>query len=100
MAKVGKTLGIALLSLAMLNCSSTGPQSLVANDSFELTYPIEEPNVDRKTGSIYDNGARLYPAGRSYAAGAVEVGDILTIILSESAQASRQTGLSTEDNLK
>jgi len=95
MAKVGKTLGIALLSLAMLNCSSTGPQSLVANDSFELTYPIEEPNVVRKTGSIYDNGARLYPAGRSYAAGAVEVGDLLTIILSESAQASRQTGLST-----
>ena len=80
----------------LVGCSSAGPSSLVANDSFELTYPVEVTNVKHNTGSIFDKGAKLYPAGRSYAAGTVEVGDIITIILNESAQASRVTGLTTE----
>ena len=89
---------ISAMSIAgvLIGCSSTGPSSLVANDSFELTYPVEVTDVKHNTGSIFDKGARLYPAGRSYAAGNVEVGDIITIILNESAQASRVTGLSTE----
>ena len=89
---------ISAMSIAgeLVGCSSAGPSSLVANDSFELTYPVEVTNVKHNTGSIFDKGAKLYPAGRSYAAGTVEVGDIITIILNESAQASRVTGLSTE----
>ena len=96
MRNLSKLISAMSIAGVLIGCSSTGPSSLVANDSFELTYPVEVTNVKHNTGSIFDQGAKLYPAGRSYAAGTVEVGDIITIILNESAQASRVTGLSTE----
>ena len=43
-----------------------------------------------------DNGSLLYPAGRAYAAGTVRIGDIVTILLNEAAQATRENGLATE----
>lgn len=95
--KMIKQFAISITILAMLEgCAGVSETSLVANDSFELTYPLESVTVARTTGSILDNGSRLYPAGRAYAAGISEIGDIITIILSESAQASRVTGLTTE----
>ena len=51
---------------------------------------------DVVSGSIFDNGAKLYPAGRSYSTGNHQVGDIVTIILQETAQASRSSALTTE----
>jgi|TARA_B110000879_G_scaffold36590_1_gene50690 flagellar L-ring protein precursor FlgH len=79
-----------------VGCSST--QFIPTNglDEFEITYP-ESPSLSSQvTGSILDNGSNLYPAGRAYSAGAARVGDIITIVLAESAQASRVNGLSTE----
>ncbi|HBJ90249.1 MAG TPA: hypothetical protein DDZ21_09790, partial [Gammaproteobacteria bacterium] len=61
-----------------------------------MTYPEPRPVVEERTGSIFDNGAELYPAGRAYSTGAVRVGDIITVVLNESAQAQRVTGLTTE----
>ena len=92
MRNLSKLISAMSIAGVLIGCSSTGPASLVANDSFELTYPVEVTDVKHNTGSIFDRGAKLYPAGRSYAAGTVEVGDIITIILNESAQASRVTG--------
>ena len=96
MRNLSKLISAMSIAGVLIGCSSTGPASLVANDSFELTYPVEVTDVKHNTGSIFDRGANLYPAGRYYAAGTVKVGDIITIILNESAQASRVTGLSTE----
>ena len=81
MRNLSKLISAMSIAGVLIGCSSTGPASLVANDSFELTYPVEVTDVKHNTGSIFDRGAKLYPAGRSYAAGTVEVGDIITIIL-------------------
>ena len=87
---------LCLTATALFSCAGSGQPALMADESFELTYPVDNSVTKKTTGSIFDNGAQLYPAGRSYAAGKVMVGDIVTIILNESAQASRVTGLSTE----
>ena len=49
-----------------------------------------------ETGAIYANGTNLFPTRRMYMAGEVKVGDIITVVLNESAQASRNTGLTAE----
>jgi len=87
---------ISLVSLSLVGCSSA--RFIPANglDEFEMTYPEPVAMSSQRTGSILDNGSNLYPAGRAYSAGAVRVGDIVTILLAESAQASRVNGLSTE----
>lgn len=80
----------------MVGCSSTLPGENSEPSSFEMTYPEPPLRSDERTGSIFDNGAQLYPAGRAYSTGAVRVGDIITVVLNEAAQASRVTGLTTE----
>jgi len=87
---------VSFISLISVGCSSA--QFVPANglDEFEMTYPEPVAMSSQRTGSILDNGSNLYPAGRAYSAGAVRVGDIVTILLAESAQASRVNGLSTE----
>ena len=85
-----------LICSALGGCSATklvGPDGLA---SFEMTYPETVAQLRQATGSILDNGSNIYPAGRAYSTGAVKIGDILTIVLAESAQASRVTGLTTE----
>jgi len=87
---------ISLVSLISVGCSSTQFVPTNGLDEFEITYPEPVSLSSQRTGSILDNGSNLYPAGRAYSAGAVRVGDIVTILLAESAQASRVNGLSTE----
>jgi flagellar L-ring protein precursor FlgH len=81
---------ISLISLISVGCSSARFTPPTGLDEFEMTYPEPVSLSSQRTGSI------LYPAGRAYSAGAVRVGDIVTILLAESAQASRVNGLSTE----
>lgn len=87
---------ISLMSLLSVGCSSVQLPQMGGLDEFEMIYPEPAAVPTQVTGSIMDNGSSLYPAGRAYAAGAVQVGDIVTILLAESAQASRVNGLSTE----
>jgi flagellar L-ring protein precursor FlgH len=84
------------LSAVMVGCSTTQLPDTSQPSSFEVTYPEPRPVVEERTGSIFDNGAELYPAGRAYSTGAVRVGDIITVVLNEAAQAQRVTGLTTE----
>ena len=81
-------------SMLLMACAS-GPGEELENN-FALTYPESRLSAREATGSIYDNGVGLYPTRRIYMAGEVKVGDILTIILNETAQASRSSGLSAE----
>jgi flagellar L-ring protein precursor FlgH len=84
------------LSAVMVSCSSTQLTDTAEPGNFQITYPEPRRVLDERTGSIFDNGAELYPAGRAYTTGAVRVGDIITVVLNESAQAERVTGLTTE----
>ena len=83
--------------IALAGCrAATIVEQVVSEDRLDLTYPLVMPEQNIVSGSIFDNGAKLYPAGRSYSTGNHKVGDIVTIILQETAQASRSSALSTE----
>lgn len=85
------------MGIALAGCqAATVVEQVVSDDRLDLTYPLVMPEQNVVSGSIFDNGAKLYPAGRSYSTGNHQVGDIVTIILQETAQASRSSALSTE----
>jgi flagellar L-ring protein precursor FlgH len=75
-------------------CASTAGDDL--GSTFALTYPESSAGERQASGSIYDNGVGLYPTRRIYMAGEVKIGDIVTVILNETAQASRSSGLTAE----
>ena len=86
-----------IFSLVFLKACASSSSGIADLDSeFALVYPEPKPRSQLLTGAIFDNGNSLYPAGRAYKAGSVQVGDIVTVILNETAQASRITGLTTE----
>ncbi len=88
---------IIIFSLLILKACVSSSSGITELDSdFALVYPEPKPRSQLLTGAIFDNGNSLYPAGRAYKAGSVRVGDIVTVILNETAQASRITGLTTE----
>jgi flagellar L-ring protein precursor FlgH len=82
-------------SLLLVGCSSIN-QDTEQDEVFEILDPLPLAGPPIPTGSIFDNGSNLYPAGRAYSTGSYRVGDIITVVLDESAQASRETGLTTE----
>lgn len=66
---------------------ATEPPKLAHTPSFEPVYPIPADPVRHATGAIY-NGRQSdnwFGRGRSY-----QVGDVITVLLNESAQAARQ----------
>ncbi|MDC1119359.1 flagellar basal body L-ring protein FlgH [Gammaproteobacteria bacterium] len=87
---------LGLTSLITVSCTTSRLLPTEGLDEFQITYPTADPTPRVNTGSILDNGSNLYPAGRAYEAGSIRVGDIVTIVLEESAQASRVNGLTTE----
>ena len=88
---------ILIFSLGFLEACASSSSGIAELDSdFALVYPEPKSQSQLLTGAIFDNGNSLYPAGRAYKAGSVKVGDIVTVILNETAQASRITGLTTE----
>ena len=91
-----RDLSICLVSMLSVGCSSSQLIPGPGLDDFEIIYPEISAEPGRVTGSIMDNGSLLYPAGRAYAAGTVRIGDIVTILLNEAAQATRENGLATE----
>ena len=77
-------------------CAVAAPERNQMTSEFELVYPSEAPPTRISTGSIMDNGGHLYPTRRIYQSGQVKVGDIITVLLDEAAQASRTSGLTAE----
>jgi len=91
-----RLLSLSVALLVLQSCASGTSSVATLESDFALVYPESQPKSVPLTGSIFDNGNALYPAGRAYKAGTVEVGDIVTVILNETAQASRISGLTTE----
>jgi len=87
--------GLIALILQISGCASVPVDNNAATD-FVLYYPEKNTEIPMETGAIYANGTNLFPTRRMYMAGEVKVGDIITVVLNESAQASRNTGLTAE----
>ncbi len=89
--------GVLVLAAVLLTaCGSQLQPSSEHQTDFQFAYPEPAPKPAIVTGSIFDNGTGLYPTRRIYQAGRVKVGDIITVILEETAQASRTNGISAE----
>ena len=63
MRNLSKLISAMSIAGVLIGCSSTGPASLVANDSFELTYPVEVTDVKHNTGSIFDQRGKTLSGG-------------------------------------
>ena len=81
-----------VLVLASFGCVSGVPDRADASKDFIPIVPVLEQEAPRVTGSIFnDNGSsRRFGYKQNY-----RVGDILTVILSESTQAQRKSGIGT-----
>ena len=56
--------------IALAGCrAATIVEQVVSDDRLDLTYPSGHARANVVSGSIFDNGAKLYPAGRSYSTG-------------------------------
>jgi flagellar L-ring protein precursor FlgH len=86
---------LLIVSIFQASCSSTDTDNAATTD-FDLYYPETPLANSIVTGSIFDNGNALYPTRRMYMAGQIKVGDLITVVLNESAQASRNAGLTAE----
>jgi flagellar L-ring protein precursor FlgH len=86
----------ALMVILLSACSSVDPGRNTFGSEFELIYPSDPMPLRVSSGSIMDNGINLYPTRRIYQSGHVKVGDIITVVLNETAQASRSSALTAE----
>ncbi len=50
------------------------------------------------TGSIFTNGTDLYPTTRTYQAGELFVGDLITVVLTETTNSTRSAGVTASRN--
>lgn len=85
---------IIYLLLIFLNACSSQPQ-MAPTAGFSPVQPIPKTEPNQVTGSIFANGRDLFGGLRSYQATGVQVGDIITVLLNETTQASRTSELST-----
>ncbi|GAB5501293.1 MAG: flagellar basal body L-ring protein FlgH [Pseudohongiellaceae bacterium] len=93
---VARCLALVTALMLLASCASPLRSPLAQQTEFQFTYPNAQPAPALVTGSIMDNGVGLYPSRRIYQAGQISVGDIITVILDETAQASRTNGITAE----
>jgi flagellar L-ring protein precursor FlgH len=62
---------------------------------FSPIQPMPKQKPIQVTGSIFANGQDLFGDLRSYQAAEIQVGDLITVLLNETTQASRTSALST-----
>ena len=85
-----------LCVLALWGCTGLQQTRDPLASDFLLTYPEPKETAVVRTGSIMDNGIGLYPSRRAYQSGDIRIGDVIMVLLDETAQASRTTGLTAE----
>lgn len=68
---------------------------MMPSAEFSPVQPIPAKKSAQITGSIFTNGRDLFGDLRSYQAADIQVGDLITVLLNETTQASRTSGLST-----
>lgn len=90
-----RSLYLGIIVATFMGCSSVNSAKQESTD-FTLYYPEVNTDPVVYTGSIFDNGNALYPTRRMYMAGEIKVGDVITVVLNESAQAKRNANINTE----
>ena len=85
-----KNLIILSLIIGSLGCATGIPVPTVVSDPYVPVFPKQYSSSVRPTGSIFadEHGSRLFGHKQSFA-----VGDVITVILTESTQAQRRSGL-------
>ena len=79
-----------LLLVLVVGCASSAPVSHTNSSEVELALPVHSEIEPAMTGSIFNDNAKSRAFGfqKNFL-----VGDILTVVLSESAQAQRSSGI-------
>ena len=84
-----------ILSLISFMVACSGAPRMMPTADFSPVQPIPAKRSNQITGSIFTNGRDLFGDLRSYQAADIQVGDLITVLLNETTQASRTSGLST-----
>lgn len=85
-----------LMVLGLSACSALPPQALTHSPQFEPVYPVVTEQAKLATGAIYvgRQSDSWFGKSRSF-----QVGDVITVLLNESSQATRtQNGTITRDS--
>ena len=88
---VYRATSILLVALFLSSCAAQPRMEPTAE--FSPVHPIPEQKPRQVTGAIFSNGRDLFGDLRSYQAAEVQVGDLVTVLLNETTQASRTSGL-------
>ena len=87
---------VAILSaMAVLMTACASQPDLTPTAQFAPVKPAPAAPKAQASGAIFDNGMGLFGDLRSYQGGQIRVGDLITVLLSETTQASRTTDIST-----
>ena len=83
-----------LLMVGSLSACAVQPK-MIPTAEFAPVQPIPAQKPTQVTGSIFTNGQALFGDLRSYQGSDIKVGDLITVLLSETTQASRTSALTT-----
>lgn len=83
--------------LIVIGCLSAcaGQPQMMPTAEFAPVQPIPAQKPTQVTGSIFTNGQALFGDLRSYQGSDIKVGDLITVLLNETTQASRTSALTT-----
>ena len=90
-----RSVSIALVIICFLIGGCASKPQLNPSSEFAPIQPIPKAEEQRITGGVFDNGNALLGSKRTYRVGDLKVGDLVTVILTESTQASRSNNVST-----
>jgi flagellar L-ring protein FlgH len=89
-------LSAVLISVtALLMSACTSQPNLTPTAEFAPVQPVPAAPKPQPSGSIFNNGMGLFGDLRTYQGGDVQVGDLITVLLSETTQASRTSDITT-----
>jgi flagellar L-ring protein precursor FlgH len=80
--------------LALLSGCASQP-NLMPSAEFAPVQPLPDAQPKLATGGIFANGQDLFGDLRSYQPSEIKVGDLITVLLNETTQASRSSAMST-----
>ena len=86
---------IVITTAATLMSACATQPDLMPSAEYAPVQPAASAPKMQATGAIFDNGMGLFGDLRSYQGGELEVGDLITVLLSEITQASRSSDIST-----
>ena len=86
---------IILTATALLLGACATQPNLTPTAEFAPVQPLPAAPKAAATGAIFDNGMGLFGDLRTYQGGEMQVGDLITVLLSETTQASRTSDITT-----